>query len=80
MAKLIILCGLPGCGKSTYAENYKAVDDAIFEGNTVIHSSDAIRKELFGDECGLLWRMCCLANLDVQTRQHSLLEPPPEHT
>ena len=50
MAKLIILCGLPGCGKSTYAENYKAVDDAIFEGNTVIHSSDAIRKELFGDE------------------------------
>ena len=50
MAKLIILCGLPGSGKSTYAENYKAVDDAIFEGNTVIHSSDAIRKELFGDE------------------------------
>ena len=50
MAKLIILCGLPGSGKSSYAENYKAADDAFFEGNTVIHSSDAIRKELFGDE------------------------------
>ena len=50
MAKLIILCGLPGSGKSSYAENYKAADDAVLEGNTVIHSSDAIRKELFGDE------------------------------
>ena len=49
MAKLIILCGLPGSGKSSYAENYKAVDDAIIKGNTVIHSSDAIREELFGD-------------------------------
>lgn len=49
MAKLIILCGLPGSGKSTYAENYKAVDDAICADYTVIHSSDAIRAELFGD-------------------------------
>ena len=49
MAKLIILCGLPGSGKSAYAENYKAVDDAICTDFTVIHSSDAIREELFGD-------------------------------
>lgn len=49
MAKLIILCGLPGSGKSSYAENYKAVDDAICKDFTVIHSSDAIREELFGD-------------------------------
>ena len=49
MAKLIILCGLPGSGKSKYAENYKAVDDAICTDFTVIHSSDAIREELFGD-------------------------------
>lgn len=49
MAKLIILCGLPGSGKSSYAENYKAVDDAICKDFTVIHSSDAIRQELFGD-------------------------------
>lgn len=49
MAKLIILCGLPGSGKSQYAVNYKAVDDAICTDFTVIHSSDAIREELFGD-------------------------------
>ena len=49
MAKLIILCGLPGSGKSFYAENYKAVDDAFCKDFTVIHSSDAIRAELFGD-------------------------------
>lgn len=49
MAKLIILCGLPGSGKSQYALNYKAVDDAICTDFTVIHSSDAIREELFGD-------------------------------
>ena len=49
MAKLIILCGLPGSGKSSYAKAFKDYDDAIYEGNTVIHSSDAIRGELFGD-------------------------------
>ena len=49
MAKLIILCGLPGSGKSSYAEAFKDYDDAIYEGSTVIHSSDAIRGELFGD-------------------------------
>lgn len=48
MAKLIILCGLPGSGKSYYAENYKAFCNAYHEGSTVVHSSDAIRKELFG--------------------------------
>ena len=49
MAKLIILCGLPGSGKSSYAEKFKTVDDTFYKGNTVIHSSDAIREELFGD-------------------------------
>lgn len=49
MAKLIILCGLPGSGKSYYAKEFKAIDDVFYEGNTVIHSSDAIREELFGD-------------------------------
>ncbi len=49
MAKLIILCGLPGCGKSSYAENFKLIDDTFYEGATVVHSSDAIREELFGD-------------------------------
>ena len=49
MAKLIILCGLPGSGKSYYAEEFKTIDDTFYKGNTVIHSSDAIREELFGD-------------------------------
>ena len=49
MAKLIILCGLPGSGKSTYALDYKAMDDAFGTDLTAIHSSDSIRNELFGD-------------------------------
>lgn len=43
--KLIILCGIPGSGKSTYAKDYVERN-----GNTVHLSSDAIRKELYGDE------------------------------
>lgn len=42
--KLIILCGIPGSGKTTYAEKY------IEEHNAIHVSSDRIRAELFGDE------------------------------
>ena len=42
---LILLCGIPGSGKSTYAKNH------IERNPNAIHlSSDAIRKELYGDE------------------------------
>ena len=41
---LIMLCGIPGSGKSKWAEKY------VKEHNYVIHSSDSLRKELFGDE------------------------------
>lgn len=45
MNKLFMLIGLIGSGKSTYAQNLKE------NGNNIqIHSSDSIRKELFGDE------------------------------
>lgn len=40
-AKLIILMGIPGCGKSTFAAR-------MFENHVV--SSDAIREKLTGDE------------------------------
>jgi predicted kinase len=43
--KLIILCGIPGSGKSTYAKDYIEQNP-----NTIHLSSDAIRKELYGDE------------------------------
>ncbi len=49
MAKLIILCGLPGSGKSYYAKQLLSTCCAFCEQETVIHSSDAIRNELFGD-------------------------------
>ena len=45
MPELIVLCGLPGAGKSTYANRYVQEHP-----NTKIMSSDAIRKELYGDE------------------------------
>lgn len=43
--KLILLVGIPGSGKTTYAKNY------IEQNYNTIHlSSDATRKELYGDE------------------------------
>ena len=43
--KLILLCGIPGSGKTFYAEKIK--DNYSY----IVHlSSDAIRKELYGDE------------------------------
>ena len=51
MAKLIILCGLPGSGKSSYAECILDNPNIFSDDNAeaVVHSSDAIRGELFGD-------------------------------
>lgn len=42
---LILLVGIPGSGKTTYAKKY--IEQAA---NTVHLSSDSIRKELYGDE------------------------------
>ena len=44
MVRLIMLCGLPGSGKSTLAKKISSKYDYT------IVSSDAIRKELYGDE------------------------------
>lgn len=44
MAKFIMLIGLPGCGKSTYAVKYKSKNP-----DTAIISSDEIREEVFGN-------------------------------
>lgn len=42
--KLIVLCGIPGSGKTTYAKEY------INQYGGIHLSSDSIRKELYGDE------------------------------
>jgi predicted kinase len=42
MIKLIVLCGLPGSGKSTWASKHTSQDTLLF-------SSDDIREELWGD-------------------------------
>jgi predicted kinase len=44
--KLILLCGIPGSGKTTYARKY--ISDCT--KNTIHLSSDSIRAELYGDE------------------------------
>ena len=43
--KLILLVGIPGSGKTTYAKDYLEQ-----HSNTIHLSSDTIRKELYGDE------------------------------
>lgn len=48
-SKLIILCGIPGSGKSTYARELCKVRISL--SRKCVHlSSDAIREELYGDE------------------------------
>ena len=42
---LIVMCGLPGSGKSLYANTYAENHDCC-----VVVSTDSIRKELLGDE------------------------------
>ena len=44
MNSLIVMCGIPGSGKSFYAESYKNSHD-----NYYIVSTDSIREELLGD-------------------------------
>lgn len=44
MSTLIVLVGLPACGKSTWAKNYKKLHP-----DTCIMSSDEIREEFFGN-------------------------------
>ena len=44
--KLILLCGIPGAGKTYYAKEY-----AKTHNNTIHLSPDSIRFELYGDEC-----------------------------
>ena len=56
MAKLILLIGLPGSGKSSLAQQLLAEDP-----RRLLISTDAIRRQLFGDEAIqgpwlLLWR------------------------
>lgn len=44
MSKLIVLSGIPGAGKSTWATDY-----ASKHNNTIVLSTDALRFELFGN-------------------------------
>ena len=46
---IIMMCGLPGSGKSTLAESIIVMENNE-EHKPVIHSTDVLRKELFGDE------------------------------
>lgn len=44
MTKLVMLCGIPGCGKSTFANKLMREEEFIHL------SSDGIREEIYGDE------------------------------
>lgn len=45
---LIMMIGLPGSGKSTYGEEIE-IDCAVEKHKPIIHSSDALRAELYGN-------------------------------
>lgn len=48
--KFIMLCGIPGCGKSTYAKKLieQCQENIQMNNIIVIHSSDDLREELYG--------------------------------
>ena len=46
----IMMVGLAGSGKSTYTENIQIVNDDNSVHKPIIHSSDALREEMFGNE------------------------------
>lgn len=45
---LVILCGIPGSGKTYYAK--QLLKDSYYKDRTIHLSSDGIRQELYGDE------------------------------
>lgn len=47
---LIMMCGLPGSGKTTYAKNNITITTAKKTYRPIVLSSDQIRKEIYGDE------------------------------
>ena len=47
---LIILCGIPGAGKTVYSKEYIKTHSNIIHPNIIHLSSDQIRAELYGDE------------------------------
>lgn len=49
MAEFIVMSGVSGSGKSTWAENYKANQESFGKKYKII-STDAIRKEILGSE------------------------------
>lgn len=63
--KFIMLIGLPGSGKSTWAEKYITEN-----ANTVLISSDNIRKELFGDETSQEDNNRVFYEMEVRTLTH----------
>ena len=46
---IVMMCGLPGSGKSTLAESI-TISENNKEYKPVIHSSDSLRKEIYGNE------------------------------
>ena len=63
--KFIMLIGLPGSGKSTWAEKHM-----INNSDTVLISSDNIRKELFGDENSQEDNNRVFYEMEVRTLNH----------
>ena len=65
MPKLYIMVGIPGSGKSTYAEKYLSQTATIF-------SSDKIRGELLGDENDQSNKELIFSTLYSRIREHLL--------
>ena len=47
---LIVMCGIPGSGKSKCAEEIIIEDENLSCSKPIIHSSDKLREELYGNE------------------------------
>lgn len=69
MKTFILMIGLPGCGKSTWAEQYRRTHK-----NVVILSSDEIRKELTGEYQNFTMEEMVWKTLDERIASYALSE------
>lgn len=70
MSKLIVLSGVSGCGKSTYAKSIMDAMAQTDDPNVVIVSSDQMREHLYGDAGAQIDHARVFAEVDASVEKY----------